>query len=360
MSFVTAAPELVTSAAQDLAAIRSTLSEASAAAASPTTAVLAPAADEVSIALAGLFGDFGQEYQAISAQAQAFHAQFVDLLSAGANSYIGAEAANAAQIVQNAASAPASALLGQSSVGAAASSSGISGLGGAIARPYESLIANTTANLQGISNTWANSTTPALLQALTTQTGYPQTIVRSLESGNLLPLLGLPGQITQSYATLVKDLTVPISLSLTALSPSTATLALGLGLPQVLAFDALGAPVNAATAFAASSTSFANAVLAGNPLAAAIAVADAPANIANAFLNGQETLTLSLPLAGASVTANVPFSGLLVPLQPLAATGSFPGSPILSSVTITGPPVGGLIPALVEYAPELIADAFVT
>jgi hypothetical protein len=360
MSFVTAAPEMVATAAQDLAAIRSTLSEATAAAASPTTGVLAPAADEVSIALAGLFGDFGQEYQAISAQAQTFHAQFVNLLNSGANSYVSAEAANVAQIVQNAANAPASTLLGQSSVGAAASASGLSGLGGAIAGPYESLIANTTANLQGISNTWANSTGPALLRALTTQTGYPQTIVRGLEGGNLLPLLGVSGQLTQSYANLVKELTVPISLSLTALSPSSASTALGLGLPQLLAFDALGAPVNAATAFTASSTSFANAMLAGNPLAAAIAVVDAPANIANAFLNGQETLSLSLPLSGASVTANVPFSGLLVPLQPLAATGSFPGSPLLNSVTITGPPVGGLIPALVEYAPELIADAFAT
>jgi hypothetical protein len=45
MSFVIASPELVTAAATDLANIASTLGEANAAAATPTTGVLAAAED---------------------------------------------------------------------------------------------------------------------------------------------------------------------------------------------------------------------------------------------------------------------------------------------------------------------------
>jgi len=357
MSFVIASPEIVATAAQDLAAIRSTLSEATAAAASPTSEVVAAAEDEVSVGIAALFGESGQEFQAISARAQAFHAQFVNLLSSAANSYIGAEVANVEQILQDAVNAPAGALLGQSSVGTVTSASAITGFRDAIAGPYQSLIANTNASLQGIGNVWANSTEPALLQTLT---GYPQTIVRALDGGNLLPLLGVPGQIAQGYTNVVQELTVPISLSITSLSPSSASLAVGLGLEQLLTFDVLGAPINAVTALTTSGTSFANALLAGNPAAAAIVLADAPANVANAFLNGQETLSLALSVPGLSLSADVPFSGLLAPLQLPTVTGTLPFSSLLNTVTITGPPVGGLIPALVEYAPELIATEFLT
>ncbi|MGZ4582870.1 MAG: PE family protein [Mycobacterium sp.] len=99
MSFVIAAPDLVQSAAGDLAAIRSSLMEASATASGPTTGIAAAAQDEVSTAIASLFGNFGQEFQALSAQAQAFHTQFVELMNAGAGAYVSAEAANAGQVL---------------------------------------------------------------------------------------------------------------------------------------------------------------------------------------------------------------------------------------------------------------------
>lgn len=56
MSYVTAMPELVTAAAADLAGIGSTIEGANAAAAGPTTNLLAAAEDEVSTAIAALFG----------------------------------------------------------------------------------------------------------------------------------------------------------------------------------------------------------------------------------------------------------------------------------------------------------------
>jgi hypothetical protein len=44
------------------------------------------AADEVSAAIAALFGRYGREYQAIAAQADALHEQFVQALNAGGGS----------------------------------------------------------------------------------------------------------------------------------------------------------------------------------------------------------------------------------------------------------------------------------
>lgn len=98
MSFVIVAPEALMSVASEVAGIGSVLNAANAAAAAPTTGVLAAAADEVSAAMAALFGAHAQEYQRLSAQAAGFHAQFVQALNAGVNSYASAEAANASPL----------------------------------------------------------------------------------------------------------------------------------------------------------------------------------------------------------------------------------------------------------------------
>jgi PPE-repeat protein len=97
MSFLNVVPETVAAATGTLGSIGSGLSAATTGAAAPTTGIAAAAQDEVSIAIAGAFGNFGQEFQAVSAQAAAFHQQFVQLLNASAGSYAAAEAANAAQ-----------------------------------------------------------------------------------------------------------------------------------------------------------------------------------------------------------------------------------------------------------------------
>jgi hypothetical protein len=101
MSFVIAAPEFVMAAASDLASLGSTISSANAAAATQTTGVLAAAEDEVSAAIAALFSAHGQGFQALGAQAAAFHEQFVQALTAGAGSYASAEAANVAAFTPN-------------------------------------------------------------------------------------------------------------------------------------------------------------------------------------------------------------------------------------------------------------------
>ncbi|BBZ52795.1 PE family protein [Mycobacterium heidelbergense] len=118
MSFVTTAPEFVTAAADDLADIGLALRAAHAAAAPPTTGILAAAADEVSNQIAATFGAYAEEYQAVSGQAAAFHSAFVSLLNGSALGYLSTEVANAEQNLLSTMSAPAQALLGQPFIGA--------------------------------------------------------------------------------------------------------------------------------------------------------------------------------------------------------------------------------------------------
>ncbi len=99
MSFVNAAPEALAAAAGNLARIELALSAANAAARTHTTAVLAAGADEVSTAIAAVFSGHAQGYQALSAQAAAFHDQFVQALNSGAWSYASTEAANASPML---------------------------------------------------------------------------------------------------------------------------------------------------------------------------------------------------------------------------------------------------------------------
>ena len=95
MSLLTVTPESLVAAAADLERIRSALDAAHAAAAAPTTWLMGAGADEVSAAVATLFAGYGQEFQALSVQASAFHQQFVQAVTSGAGSYLAAEALNA-------------------------------------------------------------------------------------------------------------------------------------------------------------------------------------------------------------------------------------------------------------------------
>ncbi len=137
MSLLVVTPELLVSAAADLESIGSALNAANAAAAGSTTGLVAAGADEVSAAVATLFGGFGQEYQALSAQVSAFHLQFVQALSSGAGSYLGAEAANVSplqtleQDVLGVINTPTEVLLGRPLIGNGPNGTALSPNGGA-------------------------------------------------------------------------------------------------------------------------------------------------------------------------------------------------------------------------------------
>ena len=78
--------------ASNVADMGSTIKSATTAAAAHTNSLAAAAADEVSTQIAALFSTHGLEFQQLSAQAAAFHEQFVQNLTASANAYNAAEA----------------------------------------------------------------------------------------------------------------------------------------------------------------------------------------------------------------------------------------------------------------------------
>ncbi|WP_204807511.1 PE family protein [Mycobacterium riyadhense] len=472
MSYVIAVPELVEAAAQELAGIRSALSVAAAVAAGPTTGVAAAAADEVSIAISQLFGAHGQEFQALSAHAAAFHDEFVSLLNAGAAAYSNAEASGM-QALLSAVTVPAPLQ--------------------AVAAPYENLVSNTATNLQSLGTAVAANPAPFLRQLVNNQIGYGQLIGTSLQNtvtnlpaeladlpadvhvafhgvqaanpaafvqqlvtnqagfahtissalqsagqdfaagvqalpasfqaasqalavgditgaandigtgitklfitefdvtagangvltitptgtlGDLLPIFSVPGQMAQNFTNLLPAGSVPaiVSQNITNLvqtatdtgvtstisiflDPTTPTgIGVGIdttmGLPLALGIDALGGPVNGLSALGASATTFVNAVQTGNAFGAATAVLDAPAVVANAFLNGQSTFPLTIDALGIPTTLNLPLDGVLVPPGPYTARIPLLGS----TATVTGTPLGGIVPALLTFLPEQLAD----
>ncbi|MCV7444657.1 PE-PPE domain-containing protein [Mycobacterium paraense] len=91
MSYVLATPELLTSAAEDLARIGSVVDAANAAAANSTTSLLAAGADEVSTGIASLFGAHAVAFQALTAQAADLQERFALTLAANANTYLTSE-----------------------------------------------------------------------------------------------------------------------------------------------------------------------------------------------------------------------------------------------------------------------------
>ena len=95
-------PAAISAAATQLEGLGNSFAAESSAAASSTTDVLPAATDEVSILQAGVFSTYGQLYQSVSAQAQAIHQQFVQLLNQSSGSYQETEAANNAGAAANA------------------------------------------------------------------------------------------------------------------------------------------------------------------------------------------------------------------------------------------------------------------
>ncbi len=233
MSFVTAATEMMEAAAQDLAGIGSTVGEATASAAAPTTGIAAAGADEVSAMIAQLFGGHGQQFQALAARAAAFHEQFVNLLNSGANSYLTTEVANAQQTLASTLngggfSGITSGFTQQVGSAAAALENGVQQVSGAIANapaefqaletsaqavfspgnlaaieaPYQALYSSTAANLQGLGSAIAVNPSPLLHQIIGNQTGYAQTVAAELQSAvQNFPaeLANLPGDIQTGF-----------------------------------------------------------------------------------------------------------------------------------------------------------------
>src|SRR3984885_11553389 len=96
MAYVNTNSAAIAAAATQLEGIGNSFTAESTAAAAPTTAIAPAASDEVSVLQAGVFSSYGQLYQTVSAEAQAIHQQFVNLLQSSSGSYSDTEGANQA------------------------------------------------------------------------------------------------------------------------------------------------------------------------------------------------------------------------------------------------------------------------
>ncbi len=99
-SYVVASPEALVLASGDLTGIGDAIAEATAGAAPSTAGLVAAANDEVSRAVASLFGSYAKEFQTLSAQTAAFHAGFVHALGTAGHAYAATETSDVSLLVQ--------------------------------------------------------------------------------------------------------------------------------------------------------------------------------------------------------------------------------------------------------------------
>ena len=221
----------------------------------------------MSEAITSLFGTAAQEYQALGAQAAAFHDNFVKTLSAAAGQYVTAEAANVQQTV--AAAIPASA------------AETINTPFGAISFTYGGYAPATGMN--GPFSAFANASTPL---------GGAQIRL----NGNVL------GGGTTYQAT-----------------------GGSLHWPGLVSFAGagLGPYVTGGASLLNSAQTFSTDLAHGNFLGAAGALVTSPSNFANVVLFGHQTLTIPVdtsPLGGPTVDLRVPFGGAFASPRPITAS----------------------------------------
>lgn len=363
MSFLIATPDLVESAAADLAGIHTSLTEAAASAAVPTMGIASAAQDEVSVAVASMFGSVGHEFQALSAQAQSFHAQFVETMNAGAGAYAAAETLNAGQTLggplggggaalgQFAGSATAglngalttlqadvgaasaaivgapTALSGAIQTGAqgvaravtgfetqfgALATGGVPGLVSSfnafatqVATPYQELVINTVNNLQGIGNTFMANPFPFLNQLANNQIGYAQTIATAIATG----IQNLPAELANLPATI--QAAVQAFLAFNPVPYLQGFINNSIGYAQTIATGLLGAARDLGTGLLGLPSAFQAAgqqLLAGNIQGAVNTIGQ---GIENVFLPGFEDV--NIPLSQFGFPGEFP----VIPLGPL-------------------------------------------
>lgn len=346
MSILNVAPEYVAAATSDLSGIGSVIEAANTAAAVPTAAVVAPAADSVSAQIAQMFTGHAQAYQSVSAQAAAFHTNFVQTFGTSVADYARAEAANTTPLrtLLTSATAPASAArkplgplllrdhgtslgrAGHTATGRRLPITGhdrLSSLGSGSLSPQAIASRHGFAREGGLNGAPpppnADPRFPFFHQVLLNQIGYWRTLFEALKTLN-------PETIWNAVKTVATQMVQNFSRVIGNLTDFSFFLHGGLrgfeiffGTPLALAIDFLGAPINALIALKASVAAFGAALHAGDVLGALTAVVEAPVKMANAFLFGQTMLDWTLPVvflpALTSLEIQVPMGGLFAPLR---------------------------------------------
>ena len=370
MSFVTATPELVHGAAQNLAGIRSSLAEATAAASGPTTGIAAAAEDEVSVAIASLFGGVGQQFQALGAQAQAFHAEFVNAMNTSAAAYLSAEVANAEQAVLGGtitgASAAASALSqGFNGAGVTAAAATARAAAFDLIAPWQQVLTTTTGNAQTVfaaSQQALNSLSGGISAGVGQLFTSPATFVGNLQTAlQSVALVGAPANVQSAVVnhtlggfttvvggpddgTVIPDVHLQIYQGLVGtgdFSPPTGPVgALVAGLANFAAsplsgvlIGFLGPVVSPGVQLFNNAQAIVADVTGGNLPAALTELVNTPADVVNAFFNGA-TLNLDplLPLVNPFVSSGDNGGEFFTSLS-LAFGGLFSPGQVVTGVT---------------------------
>ncbi|BBZ39343.1 PE family protein [Mycobacterium conspicuum] len=200
--------------------------------------------------------------------------------------------------------------------------------------------------------------------------------------GDLLPILGIPGEMAQNFtnflvpgsvaAQMAQNVTNAIETFNDTSIVANAGLAIRIfppavgfflnahfGMPITLLLEAAGGPVNALHAADLSARAFTNALRAGDFGGAFDALVGAPAVITNGLLNGELIAPISFNAGGYPVTIDLPLNGLLVPATPYKAsvTVTIGNTPFTATTNVGGTPISGLVPALMTYVPEQLAEA---
>jgi hypothetical protein len=323
VSFVVTTPDSVTAAAGNLAGIGSTLEAATAAAASPTTSVATAAADEVSIAISQLFGGYGQEFQTVSAQAAAFHNEFVNLLDGAAAAYLSTDIANAGQNLRNVVNAP---------VAPGASAAAVP------AGAYQQLFANTATNLGSLYTTTAAHPFPLLNQIAANEQGYALQIATRLAGA------------VQNFPVELANLPVTIQAGAQGLLAFNAAFYLQqfittqIGFAQTFATSAY----NTVTSLAAGLPGFEqglrlafHTLLTGNYYGAVQDVAQATANL---FVTGFDTSNVTAGVVGTLPNITLNLTANASPLGPLAYMLTAVGVPAQEAQYFTNLIPAGSVP----------------
>jgi hypothetical protein len=362
MSFVSAATDVVEAAAHDLAGLGSSIGQATSAAASPTTGLAAAGADEVSTMIAALFGDHGSQFQAIAARASAFHEQFVNLLGTSADHYLSAEVANAQQTIGSVLGGSTQSPFGGSSgLGATAAqvsravsalesgnltaglaaqvpTGGFSQFLATVAAPYQSLITNTSANLQSIENTVAANPFPIVNQILNNQIGYAHII------GN--EIANLPTTLADLPAILQHDLQGLLSINPAAVLQQVVTNQIGYA--QTIVTGLTGAAHDFGTGIAGLPAAFGTGLqdaLAGNLHGAGVAIGQ---GLENVFLSGFKDISFTL-----GDTALIPIQEI-GPLGDLAPIFAIPGQMAQNFTNLL--PVGSIAQHIAQNTTNLLTQ----
>ncbi|GAB3019955.1 PE family protein [Mycobacterium bourgelatii] len=354
MSFVSVVPDIISSAAGNLASIGNALTEANVAAAIPTFGLGVMGADEISAAVKAAFAAHAEQYQAVSAKASAFHEEFVRTLSSGLNAYVTTEFANVEQGLAKALNAPVQSLLG-AGPGAAAAAAAEE----AITRSFDlplgplhlsgSLTGNTFADgsVFASGNAVATLTTPLGQQVLFSASGTGGVDVNGpmFASVNATTPYGPVGlSLNGTKVTGLGNPAYQITGGSITLPPS---------LPLLLA--AQYGPVATGTASLMNSTgSFFSALSSGNLIEAAQIAVKFPFSYSEAVLFGHTTVSFPDTSLAASLglpavpQVHIPFGGVFADPQPITVTVptyNFGGATLVGSTfALQGTQFGGVVP----------------